>query len=260
MPEPESLTEEMVYAKWAEIAEAVEVITTRIQTPDEFAVEANSELAADDAASNPYQISHAARWCLNAGVDHLHALKSLVVDARRIHAYGSYGLVRGALENFGAGFWILHPNDPSIRIEHGLRWWMKNFRDQDTATRDRDLSNYKPLGPKLARITQIGKEAGCASAGLRDRYISTSVLEYATTHSTPTNPLLVWQACSGFAHGRPWAPMAMNEMQRGSDIAEGVTQMRFTTDHRRLLAITLPAYLLMGDLLRLIQDRAKSAV
>jgi hypothetical protein len=28
MPEPESLTEEMVHAKWAEIAEAVEVITT----------------------------------------------------------------------------------------------------------------------------------------------------------------------------------------------------------------------------------------
>lgn len=260
MSEPESLTDEMVHAKWAEIAEAVEVVTARVQTPDEFAVEPNSELAVDDAASSPYQISHAARWCLNAGVDHLHALKSLVVDARRIHGYSSYGLVRGALENFGAGFWILHPDDAPIQIEHGLRWWMKNFRDQDTATRDRDLSNYKPLEPKLARLTEIGNEAGCDSVALGGRYVSTSVLEYATTHSTPTNPLLVWQVCSGFAHGRPWAPLAMNEMQRGPDIAEGVTQARFTTDHRRLLAITLPAYLLMGDLLRLIQDRSKSAV
>ena len=112
MTEPGLLTDEMVIAKWGEIAEAVEVLTTRIQTPNEFQVEPNSEFAADDSASSPYQISHAAKWCLNAGVDHMHALKSLVVDARRLHAYGSYGLVRGALENFAAGFWILHPNDP----------------------------------------------------------------------------------------------------------------------------------------------------
>ncbi|MCU1701908.1 MAG: hypothetical protein JWR34_7971 [Mycobacterium sp.] len=77
MPEPESLTDEMIEAKWAKIAALIEVMTARIQTPDEFEVQPNSELAADDVASSPYQTSHAARWCLNAGVDHLHALKSL---------------------------------------------------------------------------------------------------------------------------------------------------------------------------------------
>jgi hypothetical protein len=93
----ELLTDEMVEAKWFEVAALIEVMTTRIQTPDELGLQPKSELAADDIASSPYQTSHAARWCLNAGVDQLHALKSLVVDAGRIHSFASYGLVRGAL-------------------------------------------------------------------------------------------------------------------------------------------------------------------
>jgi hypothetical protein len=49
----EALSDEMVEAKWAEIAPLIDVMTTRIQTPGEFAVQPGSELAADDAASSP---------------------------------------------------------------------------------------------------------------------------------------------------------------------------------------------------------------
>jgi hypothetical protein len=260
MPEPESLTDEMVEAKWSEVAALIEVMTTRIQTPDEFEVHPNSELAADDVASSPYQTSHAARWCLNAGVDHLHALKSLVVDADRIHSSASYGLVRGALENFAAGYWVLHPSDQTSRVEHALRWWAKNFRDQDTATGDLDLPKHTRLEVKLEKILQVGQRAGCDPNQLRaNNYFSTRVLQYATEHSTAKNPLLIWRLCSGFAHGRPWASLGMNEMERGSDIAEGVSQVRFTTDHKRLLAVALPSFHLMTDLVRLMHDRSKAA-
>jgi hypothetical protein len=247
----------MVAAKWAEIAPLIDVMTTRIQTPGEFAVQPNSELAADDDASNPYQISHTARWCLNAGVDHLHALKSLVIDARLIHSNASYSLVRGALENLAAGFWVLNPDERSVRVEHGLRWWIKNFRDQDSATRGLGLPNYTPLESKLQRIMQIGQDAGCDSNQLRSRYFSTPVLEYANENSTALGPFLMWQVCSGFAHGRPWASLGMNEMERRPDEEEGVSQVRFTTDHKRLLLAILPAFHLMTDLLRLFQDRSR---
>jgi hypothetical protein len=178
MPAPESLTDEMVEAKWRELAPLIDVMTERIQTPNEFEVQPNSQLAADDAVSSPHNVSHAARWCLNAGVDHLHALKSLAVDAGRIHSSASYGLVRGALENFGAGFWILHPTERSVRVEHGLRWWMKNAADEDKATSDLALPNYKPLKTKLNRITELGLAAGCDPTELRKGYFSTPVLEY----------------------------------------------------------------------------------
>jgi len=261
MSEPDPLTEEEVHAKWAEIAELIEVMTTRVQTPDEFAVHPNSDLAADDAASSPFHTSHAARWCLNAGVDHLHALKSLVIDAGRIHSSASYGLVRGALENFGAGYWVLHPNDQTSRVERALRWWAKNFRDQDTATKDLALPNYTALEVKIERLVEIGQRAGCDPHEVRTQnYFSTRVLKYATKHSSASNPLLIWQLCSGFAHGRPWASLGMNEMKRGSDDPEdGVSQVRLTADHKRMLAVTLPAFHLMTDLVRLMQDRSRAA-
>lgn len=260
MSEPDPLTDEMVHAKWAEIAPLIEAITTRIQTPDEFAVQPNSDLAADDAATSPHQTSHTARWCLNAGVDHLHALKSLVIDAGRIHSSASYGLVRGALENFGAGYWVLHPGDRTIRVERTLRWWAKNFRDQDAATKDLDLPNYTPLEDKIERLVEIGQQAGCDPLNVRrQNYFSTRVLTYATEHSTAQNPLLIWQLCSGFAHGRPWASLGMNEMERGSDPEEGVSQVRLTADHKRLLVVALPAFQLMTDLIRLMQDRSEAS-
>jgi hypothetical protein len=96
---PVELTDEMVAAKWTEIAPLIDAMIGRIQAPNDFPVKPNSELARDDAVSTPYHVSHSARWCLNAGVEHLHALKSLFIDAGLIHSAASYSLVRGALEN-----------------------------------------------------------------------------------------------------------------------------------------------------------------
>jgi hypothetical protein len=47
----------------------------------------------------------------------------------------------------------------SVRIEHGLRWWLKNFRDEDKATADLDLPNHTPLESKCERIIAIGEAA-----------------------------------------------------------------------------------------------------
>jgi hypothetical protein len=250
----DGITDEMVEAKWARLAPLIDVMSQRIQTPGEFEVHPGSSLARDDVDTSPYQLSHAARWCLNAGVDHLHALKSLVIDSGRIHSYATYSLVRGALENFGAGFWIVHPRQRSIRIEHGMRWWIKNFRDEDTAGQGRQ--NYKPTKAKVDKAVQIGLDAGCDVAELRSRYYSTPVLKYANEHSTALDPLLIWRLCSGFAHGRPWATLGMNERELSPDLKEGVYEVRFTTDRKRLLGVTLPAYYLMEDFVRLIQNRS----
>jgi hypothetical protein len=68
---PLDLTDEMVAAKWGEIAPLIEVMTARIQNLNDFMVQPTSQLSVDDVVSNPYRVSHSARWCLNAGVDHL---------------------------------------------------------------------------------------------------------------------------------------------------------------------------------------------
>jgi hypothetical protein len=72
-----------------------------------------------------------------------------------------------------------------------------------------------PTGSSRCPLTimQIGQDAGCDSNKLRSRYFSTPVLEYANEHSTAHGPFLMWQVCSGFAHGRPWAALGMNAME-----------------------------------------------
>ena len=56
---------------------------------------------------------------------------------------------------------------------------------------------------------------------------------------------MAWQVCSGFAHGRPWANIGMNEMETHSTADEGVSLVRLTSDDKRMLAVTLPAFHLM---------------
>ncbi|WP_158022896.1 hypothetical protein [Mycobacteroides abscessus] len=258
MSEQFGITEEMAGATWhQEIAPAVQIVMDRLQDPTDFRVSSESVLAEDDTATDPYHLSHSARWCLNSAVDHLHALKTLVVDARALHSSASYGLARGALENLGAAFWILHSDDRAIRIEHSLRWWAKNFKDQELATKT--MSNRTPLSAKLDRIEALAREAACDLSKIRNGYSSTEALTYADTNSTASNPYLIWQICSGFAHGRPWAALAINEMEKRPTEAPGISLVRFTADHTRLLAITKLTMHLLEDVLRLYQDRSAGA-
>jgi hypothetical protein len=197
-----TLTDEAVMAKWAEIAPWIDRVAVRIQDANDFVVHAGSALALDDRVSHPYCVSHCARACLNAGVDHLHALKRLVIDNRILHADADYSLSRGALENFGAAFWVLHPAEPTARITCALRWMAQNFKDQAKAIEGLDMDNVPSREANLAKVQRVADAAGCGQ--VTQGYSSTAVMRYAKLHSS-TEPFLPWQVCSGFAHGRPSA-------------------------------------------------------
>lgn len=257
--EPE-LTDEMVMAKWAQIAPLIDMVVNRIQDPEDFAVQAGSQLAGDDAASDPYQVSHCARSCLNAGVDHLHAARQLILDEPiTLHANADYSLIRGALENFGTAFWVLHPRQRTIRIERALRWMTQNFLDQERAVGGLQLPRYVPAPEKVTEIVAMAQDAGCNITEPRAGYASTQVMKYADEHSMPISPYLMWQVCSGFAHGRQWASITMNAMEVLPTPEPDVRRVRFTTDHKRLLAAGLPAFHLMTDVIRLFTDRARAS-
>jgi hypothetical protein len=147
------LTDKIAMDKWAEIAPLIDIMVNRAQDPKDFVVEPGSQLAADDIASHPYRVSHCGRACLNAGVDHLHAAKMLIIDVRILHEAADYSLIRGALENFAAAFWVLHPPERNDRIEHALRWMVKNFKDQDKATAELNLPSYVPMQSKLEKVS-----------------------------------------------------------------------------------------------------------
>jgi hypothetical protein len=106
------LTDEMAVQHWLRIA----ADTDNLQNHGPFPVQPGSELADDDAQSDPYQVSHCAQGFLNSGIDHIHAVKTLILgDKPIIHADSDYTLIRGALENLAVAFWVLRPTDRRVR-------------------------------------------------------------------------------------------------------------------------------------------------
>lgn len=253
-----SLTDEMALSMWAEIVSEIDNVMQRTQDDEDFGVEANSQLAADDADSTPYQVSHCARACLNAGVDHLHAAKILIIDSQNLHANAEYSLIRGALENFGTAFWILHPTEPATRVEHALRWMVNNYKGQEKALGDLGLPGFV-RGDNVTSVLDVARrQAVCEASEVKKGFASTQLLQYADAHSTATDPYLMWQLCSGFAHGFQWAQFALNEMELTPTDVEGVSRARFTSDHKRLLPPAWAAFKLMNDVLDLFGQRARS--
>jgi hypothetical protein len=84
-------------------------------------------------------------------------------------------------------------------------------------------------------------------------------MEYpATETGIQPNPRIMWQLCSGFAHGRQWATLGMSELEISPTIDQGISLVRATTDHKRLLSCGLPAFLLMREVVGLFEQRASA--
>lgn len=251
-----AISEEQVVAKWLDIAPGIEKMAERIGDPKDFAVRDGSSLGGDDKKSAPYCVSHAVRACLVSGVDHLHAAKSLVVDLEILHASAVYSLVRGSLENLSAAFWILHPRTRNARIERTLRWHARNFNEQFIALEPLNLADNASREAKLARLDAIATNRGLSTANVRAGYRSSTAVKYVEEHSTDSTPLLPWQVCSGFAHGRPWAVLGMSEQEQHATTDPAVVNLRLTSDLSRVLYPTLSAFRLMVDVVKLLQQRS----
>lgn len=239
------------------MAPLIDRMAERIQDPDDFQISPGSSLSGDDAKSNPYCVSHAARMCLVSGVDHLHAAKSLVVDLQLLHGSAVYSLVRGSLENLAAAFWILHPTSRNHRIERTLRWHARNFNEQLLALEPLGLADEMTRNEKLARLDAVATPRGISKADVHNGYRSSTVVKYAEIHSHSSDPLLPWQICSGFAHGRPWAVFGMSAQEAYETSDPGMVNLKLTSDLSRVLYPTISAVHLMTDVVRLLQQRSQ---
>ena len=126
----------------------------------------------------------------------------------------------GPRSESATGLWILTPSKRALRVERTLRWHVKNVTDQHSALDRLNLPTNRTKEEKLAQL-QATMSAAAASVPPRFRngYTATEVLRYAdeTNPDRETNAFLsdslVWQLCSGFAHGRPWASLTFQEQR-----------------------------------------------
>lgn len=250
--------ESQAVRKWQELAPLLDRLMERVGTDGEFPVAPGSSLSGDDAASNPYHVSHVVRLCLMAGSDHLHAAKVLIVDNRVLHIAAPASLARGALETLAAAYWVLQPGQRDERICRALRWHAKNMKDAETAVGYLELAGHPPLEDKLQKLDVVAARRSIDTKIVRAGYTSTETVKCAEQYAPdlPLGVLLPWRVCSGFAHGRPWAYLGVSDREV-TDSGEGdIVGVRLTSTLAKALYPNLAAVHLLERLLRLYQLRS----
>ncbi|MYS95597.1 MULTISPECIES: hypothetical protein [Streptomyces] len=95
------------------------------------AVEPGSSLSGDDAKVPTLRVSSAAYQCFTHAVDHLHAVQALLFEAKVIHSYAPYSLLRAAVEAAGEAIWLLEPQPPGTDTslsQAGMSWFVLSDR------------------------------------------------------------------------------------------------------------------------------------
>uniref|UniRef100_UPI00398A2F87 hypothetical protein n=1 Tax=Mycetocola sp. TaxID=1871042 RepID=UPI00398A2F87 len=193
--------DESIGRKWTEMAEAIDHLAERIGNPDEFPVMEGSSLAGDDKACHPFEVSQAIRHLINASVDQLHGIKTLLHEMQSQHLAVGSTLARAALENTATAMWIIGPRERNIRIERVLRWHARNYTDQRNT-----VGHLLPNDPTrhLELIRRVAASRGINPKVATSGYKITGPIEGAEEF-TSIQVQFHWAVASGFAHGRPWA-------------------------------------------------------
>lgn len=250
-------TAEVIAGGWQTLAEQIEALQERSNTPAAGAVHPRSSLAADDRRLEPYNASHAAHILAGSAVDHLHALCALV--SGQLHAYAPFTLVRAAIETAATGLWIVGPGDRQVRVLHTLQWTAADIIDSDLAVTGIHLPMPRTRSARLADLEALALKSGLASKDAVRRPRSTDIVRYAESLAVNSgNVLIAWRWCSGFAHGRRWPALAGLEREVFTNEEGEVLQIRLTSEPGRVLFGALIGLDLMKQLLVLYDKRAAS--
>ena len=240
-----------IAAKWREFAGAVERLAERVADPDDFGVLAGSSIAGDDDRTHPFELSQAVRHLINASVDQLHGIKTVLVDAERQHLAVGFTLARAAIENTATAIWILGPTNRNIRLERVLKWHARNYQDERKTVGH--LVGDAP-NDHIDAVVELAGKLALDQKSVRSGYQISAPVK-GSEEFTAMDVNFMWSVASGFAHGRPWAFQGLLRRET-LEVAEGHQVMRLSP--RRDLSIWLPvqALHLLGELLRLREARA----
>lgn len=199
-----------------------------------------SSLRGDDDRTAPYQLSHAVWHSLSNAVDHLSCLRVLLGDAKIIHMYAPFTLVRAALENACAAVWLLQPPRRKLRLARRLRLAIGDIRNGEQA---RQLTGQ--LGPRteqerLDQIRDIASRAGLDAAAVRSKATYTEIVT-AVDGTGPANSTIevCWKVCSGYAHGDLWTTLgASRRAELPGTGEEGVGTFKIEANLRLLMEVT----------------------
>jgi hypothetical protein len=255
----ESLSNSEVEDAWRRIARNTNRLMSQTSSPDTLRAETGSALAGDDKSSRAYEVSHAAGFNVTASIDHLHALCSLVLDAKVIHIAALATLARGSLETSATAIWVLHPASRSERVARTLKWHAKNIIDGDRAAIDAGLPVLVSLQARMDKLQRAAGTRNLDFDRIKRGYSSTEVVKYADNAiDSVMGVVFPWRLCSGFAHGRPWAYYGFLELEKRATTDPHILTVKISSDLTRTLYLAMSASLVLQAAVKLWNERAQS--
>lgn len=163
-------------------------------------VQPGSELGDDDLATDYLHLSHMVMTSLIHAVDHLHALRTLLVDVRVLHTSADFTLIRSGLENAATAVWLLAPQDPQERRLRRLRLALADAKDA-VEVFDMVKQPTRSLVERRADIVRIAARSGIVETALGTRQPGFEAIVRAASQHVGDGDLhqLVWKGCSGLA-------------------------------------------------------------
>jgi hypothetical protein len=196
-------------------------------------VAATSALDVADRLTEPFWSSHTISFYILTAVDHLHALRALLLDAHAQHIFAPYTLIRSAIENAATAMWIMSDPEPRSIAIRSLKMEHVNHRDVARAYETLNLQG-NPMRAELF-------DGVIARNGMKRDGIKASppgflrILEdLSSAHGLGTTPALIWQLCSGATHGRNWASVVLAMMEADDDGKAQVISGKLTSDEKAI--------------------------
>ena len=131
--------------------------------------------------------------------------------------FGSYALVRNALDFSAACLWLLEPGSGTLRIKRRILLGVDEISKSAAFRQSMDQRSTKEM--RRARMKEVAGLAGLGTWNPLSKGVglpsTTSILaDLESLHPSPVLPWLsAWQLASGHAHGKLWAQLASHELQ-----------------------------------------------
>jgi len=226
------------------------------------AVEPGSPLAGDARRSPELQVAHAAYSAIVNAVDHLHALKTLIQDARVVHTHAPFTLLRAATEASATAVWLLDPPSRQERLRRRLKLGRHEAWEAGKARElmpQHVLGSVRSAGERIEAIKALARTNDIEPSEVCGQFSYEQVVRRAgdTTKLGGDMAALLWRLCSGFAHGREWAALGFLERRELEKVAD-VVSLQLTSDVGRVLLITQAPYLFTQRAVQLFDQRRRS--
>lgn len=166
-----------------------------------------SELADDDQRLPGFPASALIRSGLDAGIEHLHALGVLFIDAKVAHPHVPLTLLRASLQDLAEAVWLLAPDHRDERLLRALRVWYRDFGDRAEYEKIKPQQPGRKTGTdRQAEMVALAKALRLNAGTVGGRLVTTSIIaQAADLVGLRDEALRMWSLSSGLAHGRFWS-------------------------------------------------------